>query len=243
MDQPAAAPAWQLLPVADHAVYIDFGEVIDEQINRRVTALAARLKAAAPAGITSLIPTYRSLTVNYDSTQVRQQALIQQLEQLLAETVEADAPSKCWHIPVCYGGQYGIDLPELAATHGLSEQEAIAIHSATRYRVYMIGFMPGFAYLGGLDARLHTPRRVEPRLKVPAGSISIGGMQTAVGSVAAPSGWHLLGRTPVRSFDPTRESPFLLQAGDNVHFFTISERQFEQLSAERHYLPEWSWQT
>ncbi|WP_413735978.1 5-oxoprolinase subunit PxpB [Sodalis sp. RH21] len=242
MEHRPASAEWRILPIADQAVFVDFGEIIDEAINNRVTSLAARVRQAALAGVTSLVPTYRALTVSYDSTRVRQAVLVRQLEALLMTHDVATPKVRCWTIPVSYGGEQGIDLIALAALHAISPQRVIDIHSAATYRVYMIGFMPGFAYLGGLDPRLHTSRRESPRLKTPSGSISIGGMQTAVGSVEAPSGWHLIGRTPVRSFMPEREEPFLFSAGDRVRFQPIDGGTFIRLHGQSDYLPEWTWQ-
>lgn len=237
------SPGYRIAAIADHAIYIDFGEVIDPRINARVIALATRVGSAAIAGVISLVPTYRALTVNYDCTQIRHARLCEHLERLLAEPDDAGEPVRCWNIPVTYGGEKGIDLDWLADHHGLDPAEVIRLHSAVTYRVYMIGFMPGFAYLGGLDERLHTSRRESPRLLTPAGSVSIGGMQTAVASVAAPSGWNLIGCTPVRSFVPTRIEPFLFRAGDEICFVPIGLEEFAALSAEPEYLPTWSWHT
>jgi len=233
---------WRILPIADQAVTVDFGDVIDEVINARVTALASRVRQGAVAGVTSLVPTYRALTVGYDSTKTQQSALVATLNVLLSQPDGEADPVKIWTIPVNYGGAQGVDLDWLAQTHRLSPQEVVERHVAGSYRVYMIGFMPGFAYLGGLDPLLHTSRRESPRLKVPAGSISIGGMQTAVGSVEAPSGWHLIGRTPVRSFAPERAEPFLFSAGDRICFTAIGVEEYTHLQAKTDYLPEWTWQ-
>ena len=237
-DQP-----WRIAPIADHAVYIDFGEQIDPAINQRVTALARRVGKADIPGVTGLIPTYRALTVAYDCTQVRQARLCELLEHLLAQPDEEGEPVRRWVIPVAYGGEQGIDLDWLADHHRMDPATVIALHSAATYRVYMIGFMPGFAYLGGLDARLHTSRRESPRLRTPAGTVSIGGMQTAVASVEAPSGWNLIGRTPARGFMPEREDPFLFRAGDEISFSAISAEEFEALYAQPDYLPQWAWRT
>lgn len=233
---------WRFLSIADQAVYIDFGDVIDEKVNHRVTSLASRVGQSQIPGVTSLVPTYRSLSVGYDSTQIYQAQLIEILTQLLLQPDSEAEPSRLWNIPVNYGGEQGVDLAWLAKHHGLSEEDVIARHSRDVYRVYMIGFMPGFAYLGGLDPTLHTSRRESPRLKVPSGSISIGGMQTAVGSVEAPSGWHLIGRTPVRTFNPERSEPILLRAGDLIRFTPINVDEYHDLSAIDGFLPEWSWQ-
>jgi KipI family sensor histidine kinase inhibitor len=233
---------WRILPIADQAVYVDFGDVIDESINARVTALASRVRHGNILGVTSLVPTYRALTVGYDSTKTQQTRLIATLTELLSQPDDEAEPVRLWTIPVNYGGEQGIDLAWLAHSHGLSQEEVIERHVAVSYRVYMMGFMPGFAYLGGLDPLLHTSRRESPRLKVPAGSISIGGMQTAVGSVEAPSGWHLIGRTPVRSFDPERAEPFLFRAGDRIRFAPICVEEYVHLLAQADFLPEWRWQ-
>lgn len=232
--------SWVIQKIADQAVNIDFGEKIDERINQRVTSLAAIIRQQDIPGVTGCIPTYRSLTVTYDSVLIRQKMLIQMLEELLNTDIRINHPRKCWLIPACYGGDHGIDLSASADMLGLSVNELIEIHSAQPYRIYMIGFMPGFAYLGGLDARLHIPRRTSPRLEVPAGSISIGGIQSAIGSVAAPSGWHLLAQTPVKSFDPQREQPFLFNAGEDIRFVPVSKYDYQLLLSDNNYFPEWS---
>jgi KipI family sensor histidine kinase inhibitor len=235
------AMSCRIAPIADHAVYIDFGEVIEAAVNQRVTALAKRVADARIDGVTGLIPTYRALTVAYDCTRIRQSRLREHLERLLAEPDAAADPVRIWQLPVAYGGDHGIDLQWLADHHQLDPQDVIGLHSAVSYRVYMIGFMPGFAYLGGLDERLHTSRRESPRLKTPAGTVSIGGMQTAVASVEAPSGWNLIGRTPARSFVPSREEPFLFRAGDEIRFVPIDSDEFDALAAQPDYLPQWTW--
>jgi KipI family sensor histidine kinase inhibitor len=235
------AQSCRIAPIADHALYIDFGEVIDAAVNQRVTALSKRVAEAGIDGVTGLIPTYRALTVAYDCTRIRQSRLREHLERLLAEPDAAAEPVRSWQLPVVYGGDHGIDLLWLADHHQLAPEDVIRLHSAVSYRVYMIGFMPGFAYLGGLDERLHTSRRESPRLKTPAGTVSIGGMQTAVASVEAPSGWNLIGRTPARSFVPSREEPFLFRAGDEISFVPIDSDEFDALSAQSDYLPQWTW--
>ncbi|MEM6945839.1 MAG: 5-oxoprolinase subunit PxpB, partial [Pseudomonadota bacterium] len=139
---------------------------------------------------------------------------------------------RSWRLPVAYGGPHGVDLEMLSARHGVTPERLIELHSGAAYRVYMLGFAPGFAYLGGLPECLATPRREDPRLTTPAGTVSIGGAQSAVTSMAVPSGWHLIGQTPVRSFDPTGEAPFLFEPGDHVRFQPISADAFAAI-AER----------
>lgn len=241
MNNEEQARSCRIAPIADHALYIDFGEVIDPAVNQRVTALAKRVAAAGIDGVTGVIPTYRALTLSYDCTRIRQARLREHLERLLTEPDDVAEPVRSWALPVVYGGDHGIDLQWLADHHQMDPQDVIRLHSAVSYRVYMIGFMPGFAYLGGLDERLHTSRRESPRLKTPAGTVSIGGMQAAVSSVEAPSGWHLIGRTPARSFVPTREEPFLFRAGDEIRFVPIDNDAFEALWAQPDYLPQWTW--
>lgn len=227
----SAAGAVRLAAVGDTALLIELGQVIDEAVNARVLALDAAIRAAPPAGIVEIVPTYRSLLIHLDPLVTDAETLGSALLPL-TQNVPAQAPAgRRWTVPVAYGGLHGIDLAAVAARHGLTEAQVIARHTGPAYRVFMIGFMPGFTYLGGLDPGLHTPRRDDPRLKTPAGSISIGGAQAAVASVEAPSGWHLLGRTPVRAFDPAREPPFLFAAGDQIRFTPIPAEAYAQLAA------------
>lgn len=234
----------RIRPVADQAVLVEFGDVICAGLNERVTRLARLLRAEPPAGVLAIVPTYRSVLVEYDPLVTRAGELGAQLRRLAADTTEAPARARRWRIPVVYGGAYGADLEDVARLHGLTPDEAAAIHAAGRYRVFMIGFMPGLAYLGGLDARLHTPRRHTPRARTPAGSVNIGGAQTLISSVEAPSGWHLLGRTPVRAFDPARPEPFLFMQGDEILFEPVDEPRYLALSEEAGqpgWMPEWEW--
>lgn len=222
------------LPVGESALSVEFGDTVSEAINARVLALDAALRARSPDGVIELVPTYRSLMIHFDPLRATIAGLRTEIELALAAVVEAGTPGVHWQVPVCYGGEFGVDLESLAATHGLTEERVIEIHTGATYRVYMIGFAPGFSYLGGLSEELHTPRRTEPRLTTPAGTISIGGAQTAITSVAVPSGWHLIGRTPLRIFDPDGDAygrpVFLLNPGDSVRFEPISAADWHVLS-------------
>ncbi len=218
----------RLLLAGDAALTVEFGDAVAAEINERVLAFDAALRAAAIPGIVETVPTYRSLMVHYDPTALSAAELMAQIEALQAEPAAA-AAGRLWRIPVAYGGPYGIDLDEVARRHGLTAERVVELHGAAEYRVYMIGFAPGFTYLGGLDARLYTPRRTEPRPRTPAGSVSIGGIQAAISSVEVPSGWHLLGRTPVRTFDLRRDPPFLLSVGDAVRFEPILHGEWSAL--------------
>ncbi|MFI4376830.1 5-oxoprolinase subunit PxpB [Klebsiella pneumoniae] len=220
----------RFLAVGERALLVEFGDCIDDQLNARVLALATKLSGLN--GVSEIIPTYRSLTVMFDPLTVAFAELCEQVTLSVDSLSSTRTLRRYWRVPVCYGGEYGEDLAALALAHGLSTEQVIELHSSARYRVYMVGFMPGFAYLGGLPESLHTPRRSSPRAMTPASSINIGGQQTAISSVAGPSGWHLIGRTPWRSFDPKRRRPFLFQAGDEIGFSPIAPAEFARLSDE-----------
>src|SRR5215210_1292561 len=218
----------RILPCGDSALAVEFGSEIDPAINARVLALDARVNQGVP-GVVETVPTYRSLLVHYDPSATDFDALSVALTALSADLPDTPTQGRLWRIPVVYGGAFGVDLEVVAARHGLTPAELIARHAAPTYRVYMIGFVPGYAYLGGLDPDLATPRRETPRLKTPAGTISIGGSQAVVASIEAPSGWHLLGRTPVRSFMLDRDPVFLLEAGDRVTFEPVDVSRWDEL--------------
>jgi KipI family sensor histidine kinase inhibitor len=224
---PASVP--RLLPAGDAALVVEFGEVIDPGLNARVLALDAR--AAGLHGVVETVPTYRSLLVHYDPTATDFHTLGDAFVGLSEGLSDAPAEGRLWRIPVVYGDEFGIDLESVAAHHGISTDELIRRHSAPVYRVYMMGFLPGFAYLGGLDPTIAISRRESPRLKTPAGTISIGGIQALVASIEAPSGWHLLGRTPVRNFMAGRDPVFILDAGDRVKFAPIPASEWPRLDA------------
>lgn len=218
------------LAVGDSALSVEFGDTVDEATNARVLALDKAMNALLPEGVIELVPTYRALMIHFDPLAIGCASLRETAERLLVATVEDSEPGRLWRIPVGYGGEFGIDLGSLAERHGLTEDRVIEIHSGATYRVYMIGFAPGFSYLGGLPEALHTPRRTEPRLVTPAGTISIGGAQAAIASVPVPSGWHLIGRTPLKTFDPAADPAFLLNPGDRVRFERISHADWQALS-------------
>ncbi|MBM3535701.1 MAG: 5-oxoprolinase subunit PxpB [Alphaproteobacteria bacterium] len=221
---------FRLLSAGDTALTVELGEAVDPRINARVLSLDRALAAEAPPGIVETVPTYRSLQIHFDPERLDIEAFAARIGMLVASLDDEPPPGRTWTVPVVYGGEHGIDLEATAGRIDLSTDELIALHLAGDYRVYMIGFQPGFAYLGGLDPRLHLPRRETPRLKTPAGTISIGGIQAAVASIEAPSGWHLLGRTPVRAFDPARADPFLFRVGDRIRFERISADDYTSLA-------------
>lgn len=229
---------FRLLAAGDTALTVELGDAVDPKINAQVLALDKALSEAKLAGIVETVPTYRSLQVHFDPDVLDADTLRRTVERLAADLDDRPPPGRLWTVPVAYGGEHGIDLENVAERTGLTIEQVIARHLGGDYRVYMIGFQPGFTYLGGLDPKLHLPRRETPRLKTPAGTISVGGIQAAVASIEAPSGWHLLGRTPVRAFDPARADPFLFRAGDRIRFERIAHDDYRRLAADASWLPK-----
>lgn len=223
--------AVRIRPAGDSALVVEFEERIDPAVSARVLDLDRAIAAAKLPGVLETLPTYRTLLVRFDPL-AGDPAELEPAIATLAATARGDAkPGRLWRIPVAYGGALGEDLDDVARAKSMTTDEVVRLHSTVAYHVYMLGFVPGYVYLGGLDARLHISRRVNPRLKTPAGTISIGGQQAAVQSIEAPSGWHLLGRTPVRTFDMRREPPFLIQPGERVTFTPIDAAAFDRLAA------------
>ena len=223
----------RFLPAGDTALTVEFGSTISDDSLARVRRLDAALAAHAPDGVQEVVPTYRSLQIVYDPTVIGWQALEQAVQAVLEGPDKgAEArPARLWTVPVAYGGAHGIDLEPAAARLGLTPQALARAHAACDFTVAMIGFQPGFAYLAGLPEALHLSRQDSPRRETPAGSISIGGVQAAISSVAAPSAWHLLGRTPLRPFDLRRDPPFLFRSGDRVRFRPIDAAEFDVIAA------------
>jgi inhibitor of KinA len=226
-------------PLGDSAVMITLGETIDERTHRLVRAAVRRIRAEPPPGFIDLVPAFVSIAVHYDPVAASAGASgspYQQIVEFLRARLEAvdvetlDAP-RTVEIPVCYGGELGPDLEDVARTHGLTPDDVVQLHTGAEYLVYMIGFMPGFAYLGGLPERIATPRRTTPRTAVPAGTVGIGGRQTGVYPLVSPGGWNLIGRTPVKIFDLARRDATLLSTGDRVRFRQISRAEFDEAGA------------
>jgi inhibitor of KinA len=220
---------------------ITLGDSIDEATHRRVRAVTARLAARSPAGVVDVVPAFASVAVHYDLAALRPDdigvspycRMVDVLRALLSDvTDDALPPPRVVEIPVCYGGELGPDLDDVAARHSLTIDDIVRIHAGGDYLVYMVGFMPGFAYLGGLDARIATPRRSSPRTAVPAGTVGIGGQQTGVYPLVSPGGWNLIGRTPIRIFDIARPEPTLLATGDRVRFRPISLDEYHARLAD-----------
>lgn len=212
-----------LLPLGDRALTVDLSSADGMPVHALVRALAGRLASDAPAGITALVPAIQSLTIHYEPLQTSVAAVRDAVHMALA-TLELlpDLDAEPIVIPVCYGGEFGPDLDDVAAAHQTTPEAIVAAHTDAVYTVAMVGFLPGFPYLEGLAEALHTPRRSTPRTAVPAGSVGIGGSSTGVYPFTSPGGWHIIGRTPRALFSPRRDRPSLLQAGDRVRFVEIT---------------------
>lgn len=222
--------AARIVPAGDSALIVEFEERIDRAVNARVLALAERLTADPVAGVLDVVPTYRSVAVYFDPLRTRHAALVSRLSH--EASVEALAPTRVpdtVHVPVCYGGEFGPDLPAVAAFGGLTEPAAIELHTRPAYYVFMLGFAPGLAYMGSVDRRIAAPRRETPRLRVPRGSVGIAGEQTGIYPADSPGGWQIIGRTPLKPFDTTRANPFLMRAGDEVRFRAIDRAEFDRI--------------
>jgi inhibitor of KinA len=219
----------RFLVAGDTAVVAEFGDRVDRELSARVLQFAVRVNACGIAGVTETVPTYRSLMVLHDPLTIDTASLIATLRTLLDAPGTEAVQMKLWRIPACYERAYAPDLEEVAARTRVSEQEVVKLHTATAFHVYMVGFVPGFPYMGDLPAALELPRRVDPRVKVPAGSIAIAARQTAIYPLESPGGWHLIGATPVRLFDVRSTPPALLAPGDKVRFEPIGATEFEDI--------------
>lgn len=222
-----------ILPASDRSLLVRFGDEISPDNHRLVRRLSGWLLDHPRPFVRNIHPAYCTVLVGYDPLQAAVEVVEAHVREGLAALQEqSDPPARTVELPVSYGGERGPDLPDVATHCGLTADEVVRIHAAGEYRVYFLGFSPGFPYLGGLDPRLATPRLAAPRRAVPAGSVAIGGAQTGVYPVGSPGGWRLIGRTPAPLFDPARTPPALLQMGDLVRFVPISPDEFEKLSVK-----------
>jgi KipI family sensor histidine kinase inhibitor len=221
------------LPLGDTALLIELGETINLEVNRKVVTLSDAIQNAYLNGVEELVPTYRSLLVRYNPLKITYEQLVSHVQSIekAAEEMPLAEKSEKAIIPVVYGGENGPDLAYVAQYHGLVESKIVQLHSSREYRVYMIGFVAGFPYLGEVADEIATPRLETPRLKVPAGSVGIAEKQTGIYPREAPGGWRIIGRTPIKLFNPLQQPPALLKTGDIVKFKPISEKEFEALKA------------
>jgi KipI family sensor histidine kinase inhibitor len=221
----------RFLPAGDTALVVEFGDTAERALNDRVLALADAITAVGIDGVVEMVPTFRSLMIHYDPSRIGAQALARAVSPLIGKAGASSRHGRLWRLPAVYGGEFGPDLPEVAERTGFSEEAVVQLHTGVDYHVYTLGFLPGYPYMGDGPAELALPRRETPRIKVPMGSVCIAFRQAGVYSLESPGGWHLLGRTPVRLFDPRRENAVLLAPGDKVRFEPIAADAFRQLEA------------
>ncbi|MDR2525721.1 MAG: 5-oxoprolinase subunit PxpB [Oscillospiraceae bacterium] len=215
------------LPAGDCALSVEFGDAIHPEINARIRALREALERKPIRGVREYVPTFRSLLVLYEPCVLGFDRLVKKLQARMAGLRGvAEGKRRVYVIPVCYNGE---DLDFVAAHARITREEVVRLHCAPDYLIYMLGFLPGFAYLGGLDAKLHTPRLQNPRTKIPAGAVGIGGEQTGIYPLDSPGGWRLIGRTPVRPYDASRAQPILYAAGDFIRFAPIAMVEYADL--------------
>jgi len=239
-EYPMKISDYTIKPLGDHAITIQFEPVISEVINENVMQLREAIEKSIEAEhikeILTTVPSYAALMVQYNPLILSYDALVSHVASACEQIVDEKKHTvTVTHIPVCYGGDYGPDLLAVAALHHMSTDEVVKRHTKETYRIYMLGFTPGFPYLGGLDEAIKTPRLATPRTKIPAGSVGIAGGQTGIYPVASPGGWQIIGQTPVKLFDPDVKEAFLLKAGHYLVFEAIDAEQFESIKANVHY--------
>ncbi|KAB1070228.1 5-oxoprolinase subunit B family protein [Methylobacterium planeticum] len=222
-------PAPRFLDAGEAALVVEFGSTVDPAINDRVLALDTALRNDPPRGLTESVPTYRSLMIHYDPLVLARGQLVGFVEETLAQDGAARAPGRTWILPCCYDPEFAEDIAEVAGIAGLAAERMAELHRTAEYRVYMYGFAPGFAYLGGLPAELAVSRRASPRAPHPQGALLIGGGLAAVGTFPMPTGWYVVARTPERLFFETRDPNFLIEGGDNLRFEAIDAATFVDL--------------
>ncbi|HYF82628.1 MAG TPA: 5-oxoprolinase subunit PxpB [Clostridia bacterium] len=211
----------------DKGLVVEFGNEISEAVNKKVRNLYLAIKKSQMPGIYEMIPTYRSLLIQYNPIEIEVNKLIEKLMEIEMSLDSIDLPKpRIIEIPTIYGGEFGEDLKFVSEHNGMSEDEVIKIHSSVDYRIYMLGFSPGFPYLGGMSEKIETPRLKIPRTKIPAGSVGIAGKQTGIYPMESPGGWQLIGKTPLKLYDPKSETPIILQAGDYIRFVPIKKDEY-----------------
>ena len=225
-------PDYKILPAGDTAVVVEFGDHIDRRLSARVLALARRLDESGLAGLVETVPTFRSLMVHYEPLVLPAAALTARIGELVQGLQASEDAGRAWCLPACYDTRLAPDLDDVAARTGLSPGQVIERHSAVTYHVYMLGFLPGQAYMGDVPAELALARRATPRVKIPAGSLAIAATMTCIFPLATPCGWHLIGRSPIALWERRPGAGALLAPGDKVTFAPVSLREYERLSAK-----------
>jgi len=219
---------------SDRSVSVEFANEISVRINREIRAFMMLLGDAEILGIVEVVPTYRAVLIHYEPDVLPYDELIRHIYEIIEKTKDIDIPrSEVVEVPVCYGGEYGPDIATVAKNAGISEKKVIEIHTQPAYLIYMLGFTPGFAYMGGMNKKIATPRLSSPRVRLEAGSVGIAGEQTGIYPIASPGGWQIIGRTPLVLFDPKAENPFLFKAGQRVRFYPITEQEYLNIKKEQ----------
>jgi len=234
----------RIAPAGDEALVVELGATISRLVNNHVRDLEKSLINAGWPEIVATVPSYRSLLVYFDPVRISFAELAQRIRTLSRRQIVASNQARRWRLPVCYGGGYGPDLNDLASKLGLSAAEVVRSHSGTEYMVYMIGFSPGFAYLGELPKALEVPRKTTLRPLVAPNTVQIGGQQTAISSMPMPSGWYIVGRTPLKMYQSANPRPFLLEGGDLIQFEPVEPHQFESIATQverRTFEATWEW--
>jgi len=219
----------RFLSAGDRALVVEFGDRVDRKLSEDVLRLNATVRSRALEGVIETVPTFRSLMIHFDPLVITRGRLELSIEGLLGDDSGSQIDTRFWHIPVCYEGELAPDLVEVAQLTGLTPSDVVAMHSGTIYHVYMLGFLPGFPYLGDLPAELSLPRRADPRVRVPPGSIAIATSLSAIYPYESPGGWHLIGTTPLRLFDLDQPKPALLAPGDAVLFQAVDRTHYDRI--------------